>query len=192
MTAPASAWRWWPTPRSPAPGWRGKLGPADGDRGKPKMWSATWQRTHQQRILAWLITPASNALHRAGQTHAECFIESFNAGCGRIVERDAVTSLLQARVALVVGRPLQRRATHSQLGWRTPAEFASASMRGRIWRCAMPRLRASPVAPRPTGQFNATSELRTDKSWGQRHPRLTAPSRNSRSRQWGLQPRIDG
>lgn len=23
MIAPASAWRWWPTPRSPAPAWRG-------------------------------------------------------------------------------------------------------------------------------------------------------------------------
>ena len=25
MIAPANAWRWWPTPRSPASGWRGNL-----------------------------------------------------------------------------------------------------------------------------------------------------------------------
>src|SRR3954451_248224 len=67
------------------------------------------------------------ALHRAGQTHAECLYRELQRPAARdeLLNETLFTSLAQARVALRCWRADYNDARpHSQLGWKTPSEFA--------------------------------------------------------------------
>ncbi|WP_315804875.1 MULTISPECIES: IS3 family transposase [unclassified Bradyrhizobium] len=99
------------------------------ERGKPKMvGERQWQRTHQQcHPDMGRSEPHRLALIAPGKPMQNAFIESFNGRLrDELLNETLFTSLAQARVALRCwqadyndGRP------HSQLGWKTPSEFAS-------------------------------------------------------------------
>src|SRR5207302_8474232 len=100
-----------------------------------------------------------------GKPQQNAFIESFNGRLrDELLNETLFTSLLQARVALRCWRADYNDARpHSQLGWRTPAEFAFSfdPRRDLALRYAEG---SAPVPVAPTaqqGNSNATSELRT-------------------------------
>jgi hypothetical protein len=115
------------------------------------------------------------ALHRAGQTHAERLHRKLQwPAADELLNETLFTSLAQARVALGCWRADYNDARpHSQLGWKTPSEFAMTCHPRRDLALRYAEGSApAPVAPhRPTGANPmawANSEL--DKTWGQRHP----------------------
>ncbi|MGJ5114067.1 integrase core domain-containing protein [Bradyrhizobium sp. SZCCHNG3015] len=71
--------------------------------------------------------PCRLALHRAGQTHAErLHRELQRSPADEQLNETLFTSLAQARVALRCWRTDYNDARpHSQLGWKTPSEFAA-------------------------------------------------------------------
>ena len=103
MIVPASAWRWWPTPRSLASVWRGNWTRLLIERGKPKMVvSDNGSELTSNAILGW-ADQSRVAWHyiAPGKPMQNAFIESFN---GRqrdeLLNETLFTSLAQARVAL--------------------------------------------------------------------------------------------
>jgi len=106
------------------------------------------------------------ALHRAGQTHAECLhSRASTAGCGNeLLNETLFTSLLQARVALRCWRADYNDARHTRNsdGGRLPSFAFSFDPRRDLALRYCRGLRASSVAPTAQqGNSNATSELRT-------------------------------
>jgi putative transposase len=93
------------------------------------------------------------------------FIESFNGRLrDELLNETLFTSLLQARVALRCWRADYNDARpHSQLGWKTPAEFAFSLHPRRDLALRYAKGSApAPVAPTAhAGNPDATSELRT-------------------------------
>jgi len=117
-------------------------------------------------ILAWADHARVEWHYIApGKPMQNAFIESFNGRLrDELLNETLFTSLLQARVALRCWRADYNDARpHSQLGWRTPAEFAFSfdPRRDLALRYAEG---SAPVPVAPTaqqGNSNATSELRT-------------------------------
>ena len=79
MIARASAWRWWPTPRSPASAWRGNWAAHDrarqaghwiSDYGSELTSNAILTEADQSRVAWHYIAP--------GKSTQNAFIESFN------------------------------------------------------------------------------------------------------------------
>jgi hypothetical protein len=70
--------------------------------------------------------PRRMALHRPGKPMQNAFIESFNGRLrDELLNETMFTSLAQARVALGCWRAdYNGSRPHSQLGWKTPSEFA--------------------------------------------------------------------
>jgi len=138
-----------------------------GDRGKPKMVvSDNGSELTSNAILAWADHARVEWHYIApGKPMQNAFIESFNGRLrDELLNETLFTSLLQARVALRCWRADYNDARpHSQLGWRTPAEFAFSfdPRRDLALRYAEG---SAPVPVAPTaqqGNSNATSELRT-------------------------------
>jgi len=138
-----------------------------GDRGKPKMVvSDNGSELTSNAILAWADHARVEWHYIApGKPMQNAFIESFNGRLrDELLNETLFTSLLQARVALRCWRADYNDARpHSQLGWRTPAEFAFSfdPRRDLALRYAKG---SAPVPVAPTaqqGNSNATSELRT-------------------------------
>jgi putative transposase len=98
-----------------------------GDRGKPDGGQRQWQRAHSNAILAWAAHARVGWHYIApGKPTQNAFIESFNGRLrDELLNETLFTSLAQARVALGCWRAGYNGARpHSQLGWKTPAEFA--------------------------------------------------------------------
>ncbi|MGY3294403.1 putative transposase [Bradyrhizobium sp. LM3.6] len=165
------------------------------ERGKPKMVvSDNGSELTSNAILAW-ADQSRVAWHyiAPGKPMQNAFIESFNGRLrDELLNETLFTSLAQARVALGCWRAdYNRTRPHSQLGWRTPSEFAiTCHPRAGIWRCAMPKApRQLPSLP-PPSRANPTAKANSklDKTWGQGHRRLTAGAAwkgwNHRDRAW--------
>jgi putative transposase len=98
------------------------------ERGKPKMVvSDNGSELTSNAILAW-ADQGRIAWHyiAPGKPMQNAFIESFNGRLrDELLNETLFTSLAQARVALACWRADYNDARpHSQLGWRTPSEFA--------------------------------------------------------------------
>src|SRR5436190_3217439 len=124
------------------------------------------QRTHQQRHPDMGGSqPGRMALHRAGQTTQNAFIESFNGRLrDELLNETLFTSLAQARVALGCWRAdYNNTRPHSQLGWKTPSEFAFTCHPRRDLALRYAEGSApAPVAPTAQqGKSNGKGELRT-------------------------------
>jgi putative transposase len=136
------------------------------ERGKQDGGQRQRQRADQQRHPDMGRSgPRCMALHRAGQAHAECLHRELQRpAAGRIVERTLFTSLAQARVALGCWRADYNDARpHSQLGWKTPSEFAFTCLPRRD--LALRYAEGSAPAPVATtaqpGNSNSWDKLRT-------------------------------
>jgi putative transposase len=174
MIAPVNAWRWWPTPRSRACASR-KLDRLILERGKPKMIvSDNGSELTSNAILAW-ADQSRVAWHyiAPGKPMQNAFIESFNGRLrDELLNETLFTSLAQARIALGCWRlDYNGSRPHSQLGWKTPSEFAFSFHPRRDLRCATPRaprqLPSLTPPERPIQPPEANSRL--DKTWGQGH-----------------------
>jgi putative transposase len=101
-----------------------------------------------------------------GKPMQNAFIESFNGRLrDELLNETLFTSLAQARVALQCWRTDYNGARpHSQLGWRTPSEFAFTfhPRRELKLRCYAKGSAPAPVAqPTQTEKPNSQAELRT-------------------------------
>ncbi len=137
------------------------------ERGKPKMVVSdngseltsnailTW--TDQSRVAWHYIAP--------GKPMQNAFIESFNGRLrDELLNETLFTSLAQARVALRCWRTDYNDARpHSQLGWKTPSEFAATCNPRRD--LALRYAESSAPAPAATtaqmGTSNRPNELRS-------------------------------
>lgn len=100
------------------------------ERGRPKMIvSDNGSELTSNAILAW-ADQSHVAWHyiAPGKPVQNAFIESFNGRLrDELLNETLFTSLAQARIALRCWRADYNNARpHSQLGWKTPSEFASA------------------------------------------------------------------
>jgi putative transposase len=98
-----------------------------------------------------------------GKPMQNAFIESFN---GRrrdeLLNETLFASLAQARVALGCWRAdYNGSRPHSQLGWRTPAEFTFHPRRDLALRYAKGSASAPVAPPAQTDKPNSQGELRT-------------------------------
>jgi putative transposase len=135
------------------------------ERGKPKMIvSDNGSELTSNAILAWADQACVDWHYIApGKPMQNAFIESFNGRLrDELLNETLFTSLAQARVDLGCWRDdYNGSRPHSQLGWRTPAEFAVTfhPRRDLALRYANGSAPA-PVAPTAhTGNPNARSEL---------------------------------
>jgi putative transposase len=137
------------------------------ERGKPNMVvSDNGSELTSNAILTWAGQTRVDWHYIApGKPMQNAFIESFNGRLrDELLNETLFTSLAQARVALRCWRTDYNDARpHSQLGWRTPSEFAFTlhPRRDLALRYAEGSAPA-PVAPTAQqGNLNAKSELRT-------------------------------
>src|SRR5947209_6771559 len=136
------------------------------ERGKPKMVvSDNGSELTSNAILAW-ADQSRVAWHyiAPGKPMQNAFIESFN---GRLrdefLNETLFTTLAQARAALGCWRADYNDARpHSQLGWRTPSEFALTYPRRDLVLRYAEGSAPAPVAPTAhPGKSNGKGELRT-------------------------------
>jgi putative transposase len=137
------------------------------ERGKPKMVvSDNGSELTSNAILAWADHTRVEWHYIApGKPMQNAFIESFNGRLrDELLNETLFTSLAQARVALGCWRAdYNDTRPHSQLGWRTPSEFAFTRhpRRDLTLRYAMGSAPA-PVAPTAQqGKPDSQGELRT-------------------------------
>jgi putative transposase len=137
------------------------------ERGKPKMIvSDNGSELTSNAILTWADQARVEWHYIApGKPMQNAFIESFNGRLrDELLNETLFTSLAQARVALGCWRAdYNDRRPHSQLGWRTPSEFAMTHhpRRDLTLRYADGSAPA-PVAPTAQpGKSNGKGELRT-------------------------------
>jgi putative transposase len=137
------------------------------ERGKPKMVvSDNGSELTSNAILTW-ADRTGVAWHyiAPGKPVQNAFIESFNGRLrDELLNETLFTSLAQARVALRCWRTDYNDARpHSQLGWKTPSEFAFTFHPRRDLALRYAKSSApAPVAPTvQPGNQNARSELRT-------------------------------
>lgn len=113
----------------------------------------TW--ADQSRVAWHYIAP--------GKPMQNAFIESFNGRLrDELLNETLFTSLPQARATLGCWRAdYNGIRPHSQLGWKTPSEFARIVTRAGIWRCATPKAsRQLPWLHRPTEQSQPSGRTR--------------------------------
>ena len=108
-----------------------------------------------------------------GKPMQNAFIESFNGRLrDELMNETLFTSLAQARVALGCWRADYNQVRpHSQLGWKTPSEFAFTCYPRRELALRLPRAqRQLPPLP-PPNRANPTAGANSgpDKTWGQGH-----------------------
>ena len=123
----------------------------------------TW--TDRSRVAWHNIAP--------GKPMKNAFIESFNGRLrDELLNETLFASLAQARVALRCWRTDYNDARpHSQLGWKTPSEFAATFNPRRDLGCAMPRAPRQLPLLRPPRWAHQTARTNSDldKTWGQGH-----------------------
>ena len=122
MIARANAWRWWPTPRSPASAWRANWAADDRARQAGHWVSDNGSELTSNAILTW-ADQSRVAWHyiAPGKSTQNAFIESFNGPLrDELLNETLFASLAQARVALGCWRPdYTDTRPHSRLGWKT-------------------------------------------------------------------------
>jgi len=137
------------------------------ERGKPKMVvSDNGSELTSNAILTW-ADQSRIAWHyiAPGKPMQNAFIESFNGRLrDELLNETLFTSLAQARVALRCWRAdYNNTRPHSQLGWKTPSEFAAAHNPRRD--LALRYAESSAPAPAATtarmGTSNRPNELRS-------------------------------
>src|SRR5437588_227519 len=137
------------------------------ERGKPKMVvSDNGSELTSNAILTW-ADQSRIAWHyiAPGKPMQNAFIESFNGRLrDELLNETLFTSLAQARVALRCWRAdYNNTRPHSQLGWKTPSEFAATCNPRRD--LALRYAEGSAPAPVATtaqpGKSNSRGELRT-------------------------------
>ncbi|MHC2275614.1 transposase InsO family protein [Bradyrhizobium diazoefficiens] len=132
------------------------------ERGKPKMVvSDNGIELTSNAILTWADQSRVDWHYIAPRKPTQnAFIESFNGRLrDELLNETLFTSLAQARVELGHWRAdYNDTRPHSQLGWKTPSEFAfTCHPRPGSWRCAMPRApRQLPPLP-PPNRANPTA-----------------------------------
>src|SRR3954466_2352564 len=137
------------------------------ERGQPKMVvSDNGSELTSNAILTWADhTRVAWHYIAPGKPTQNAFIESFNGRLrDELLNETLFTSLAQARVALRCWRADYNDARpHSQLGWKTPSEFAFTChpRRDLALRYAKGSAPAPVAPPAQTGNRNARSELRT-------------------------------
>ena len=137
------------------------------ERGKPKMVvSDNGTELTSNAILGWADHSRVVWHYIApGKPMQNAFIESFNGRLrDELLNETLFTSLTQARVALGYWRAdYNDRRPHSQLGWRTPAEFAMTChpRRDLTLRYAEGFAPAPVAATAQSGKSNGKGELRT-------------------------------
>ncbi|SMX56343.1 Conserved Hypothetical protein; Putative Insertion element [Bradyrhizobium sp. ORS 285] len=152
------------------------------ERGKPRMVvSDNGSQLTSNAILTW-ADQSRVAWHyiARGNPMQNAFIESFNAPLrDELLNETLFTSLAQACVALRCWRADYNDARpHSQLGWKTPSEFAATChpRRDLALRCE-----GSAPAPAATtariGIYNRRTNSDLDKAWGQGHRLYTGDRR---------------
>jgi putative transposase len=134
------------------------------ERGKPKMVvSDNGSELTSNAILTWADHSRVEWHYIApGKPMQNAFIESFNGRLrDELLNETLFTSLAQARVALGCWRADYNDArSHSQLGWKTPSEFAFACHPRRdLALCDAEGSAPAPVAQQ--GKSNGKGELRT-------------------------------
>ncbi len=136
-------------------------------RGRPKMIvSDNGSELTSNAILAW-ADQGRIAWHyiAPGKPMQNAFIESFNGRLrDELLNETLFTSLAQARVALACWRADYNDARpHSQLGWRTPSEFAMTChlRRDLALRYAEGSAPAPVAATAQPGTSTSRGELRT-------------------------------
>ena len=157
------------------------------ERGKPKMIvSDNGSELTSNAILTWADQAGVEWHYIApGKPMQNAFIESFNGRLrDELLNETLFTSLAQARVTLGCWRAdYNGSRPHSQLGWKTPSEFAFTFHPRRDLALRYAKGSASlPPPNRAIPMARANSEL--DKTWGQgHHPSIpgAAPRRSVRS-----------
>ena len=147
------------------------------ERGKPKMVvSDNGSELTSNAILTW-ADQSRVAWHyiAPGKPMQNAFIESFNGRLrDELLNVTLFTSLAQARVALGCWRADYNEARpHSQLGWKTPSEFAFTChpRRELALRYAEGSAPAPPLPPPNRANPTAGANSGLDKTWGQGHER---------------------
>ncbi|TYL69806.1 transposase [Bradyrhizobium cytisi] len=99
------------------------------------------QRVHQRRDPDWGRSEPRPMAIRRPASPCECLIESFNEPLrDEILNETRFTSLALVRVTLGSWRAdCNNTRSHSQLGWKSPSEFAITCQPRRDLRCAMPK-----------------------------------------------------
>src|SRR3954465_8620158 len=167
MIALANAWRWWPTPRSLVSSVGRELDRLMVERGKPTMVvSDNGSELTSNAILTWADRSQVEWHYIApGKPTQNAFIESFNGRLrDELLNETLFTSLGQARVALGCWRvDYNHTRPHSQLGWKTPSEFAFTCHQRRDLALRYAEGSApAPVAPTAQqGTSTGKGELRT-------------------------------
>jgi len=137
------------------------------ERGKPKMVvSDNGSELTSNAILTWADQTGVDWHYIApGKPMQNAFIESFNGRLrDELLNETLFTSLAQARVALQCWRTdYNGSRPHSQLGWRTPSEFAFTfhPRRELALRYAKGSAPAPVAQPTQTDKSNSQGELRT-------------------------------
>jgi putative transposase len=138
------------------------------ERGKPKMVvSDNGSELTSNAILTWADQTRVEWHYIApGKPMQNAFIESFNGRLrDELLNETLFTSLAQARVALGCWRAdYNGSRPHSQLGWRTPSEFAFTFHPRRD--LALRNAEGSAPAPVAHPQRSGANSA-LDKSWGQ-------------------------
>lgn len=135
------------------------------ERGEPRMVvSDNGTELTSNAILTWADqSPVGWHYIAPGKPMQNAFIERFNGRLrDELLNETLFTSLAQALVALGCGRAHYNDARpHSQLGWKTPSEFAdTCHPRRDLALCVMPKaLRQLPSLPQ-LGKSNDRGELR--------------------------------
>ena len=124
------------------------------ERGQPKMIvSDNGSELTSNAILTWANQACVEWHYMApGKPMQNAFIESFNGRLrDELLNETLFSSLAQAGVALGCWRAdYNGSRPHSQLGWKTPSEYAFTCNPRRVWRCAMPMApRQFPSLPPP-------------------------------------------
>jgi putative transposase len=137
------------------------------ERGKPKMVvSDNGSELTSNAILTWADQTRIDWHYIApGKPMQNAFIESFNGRLrDELLNETLFTSLAQARIALQCWRTdYNGSRPHSQLGWRTPSEFAFTfhPRRELALRYAKGSAPAPVAQPTQTDKPNSQGELRT-------------------------------
>lgn len=176
MIAPASAWRWWPTPRSPGPRGAGAGPTGNGARQAEDGVSDNGSELTSNAILNWADQSRVDWHYVApGKPMQNACIENFNGWLrDELLNETLFTSQAQAALRSDAGAPIETTHDHTRGsdGRRRPSSPSPATRVG-IWRCAMPKAsRQLPSPNRANPTTGAYSEL--DKTCGQGHrPRIT-------------------
>ena len=162
-TAPASVWRWWPTPRSAAGASRGNWTPSWlGAASRRRSSATTARKLTSNAILEWADQRKVGWHYIApGKPQQNGFSESFNGKLrDELLNETLFSSLADARAKLEAWRrDFNEVRPHSSLAYLTPAAYARALCGEAGRRAASPDHSAR--QPLASGDHEGSDQLRT-------------------------------